>query len=137
MVRKFIIDDNYRKEISEYTVWDKTTVDTSLINHARNVDRIVTDIYKLKKELTIAKKEYKLLYNKKYYYYTYDSDEVADTETEKKHMIEKDEEIIEITSIVSDIENDIEFLTNFKDALRDKGFNIKNFIDWQNFLAGK
>ena len=95
--------------------------------------------------LTKAQSEYNQLYKKKWVFYTgkADPEEYKETNFELKVLrqdvgtfIEADEEIIKQTQKVSYLKTVCNYLENTLKQVNNRGFQIKNAIDWKRFTEG-
>ena len=95
--------------------------------------------------LTQAQSEYNQLYKKKWVFYTgkADPEEYKETNFELKVLrqdvgtfIEADEEIIKQTQKVSYLKTVCNYLENTLKQVNNRGFQIKNAIDWKRFTEG-
>ena len=124
---------------------DDTELDIESLNtpiiHAKYLKRYST--YSLM--LTKAQSEYNQLYKKKWVFYTgkADPEEYKETNFELKVLrqdvgtfIEADEEIIKQTQKVSYLKTVCNYLENTLKQVNNRGFQIKNAIDWKRFTEG-
>ena len=124
---------------------DDTELDIESLNtpiiHAKYLKHYST--YSLM--LTKAQSEYSQLYKKKWVFYTgkADPEEYKETNFELKVLrqdvgtfIEADEEIIKQTQKVSYLKTVCNYLENTLKQVNNRGFQIKNAIDWKRFTEG-
>tara|TARA_R100000742_G_C4261906_1_gene79712 strand:+ start:48 stop:476 length:429 start_codon:yes stop_codon:yes gene_type:complete len=124
---------------------DDTELDIESLNtpiiHAKYLKHYST--YSLM--LTKAQSEYSQLYKKKWIFYTgkADPEEYKETNFELKVLrqdvgtfIEADEEIIKQTQKVSYLKTVCNYLENTLKQVNNRGFQIKNAIDWKRFTEG-
>ena len=124
---------------------DDTELDIESLNtpiiHAKYLKHYST--YSLM--LTKAQSEYNQLYKKKWVFYTgkADPEEYKETNFELKVLrqdvgtfIEADEEIIKQTQKVSYLKTVCNYLENTLKQVNNRGFQIKNAIDWKRFTEG-
>ena len=125
---------------------DDTELDIESLNtpiiHAKYLKHYST--YSLM--LTKAQSEYNQLYKKKWVFYTgkADPEEYKETNFELKVLrqdvgtfIEADEEIIKQTQKVSYLKTVCNYLENTLKQVNNRGFQIKNAIDWKRFTEGR
>ena len=95
--------------------------------------------------LTKAKSEYSVLYKNKWLFYTgkADPEEYKESNFELKVLrqdvgtfIEADEEIIKQTQKVYYLKTVCNYLENTLKQVNNRGFQIKNAIDWKKFTEG-
>ena len=124
---------------------DDTELDIESLNtpiiHAKYLKHYST--YSLM--LTKAQSEYNQQYKKKWVFYTgkADPEEYKETNFELKVLrqdvgtfIEADEEIIKQTQKVSYLKTVCNYLENTLKQVNNRGFQIKNAIDWKRFTEG-
>ena len=124
---------------------DDTELDIESLNtpiiHAKYLKHYST--YSLM--LTKAQSEYSSLYKRKWVFYTgkADPEEYKETNFELKGLrqdvgtfIEADEEIIKQQQKVSYLKTVCHYLENTLKQVNNRGFQIKNAIDWKRFTEG-
>jgi len=134
--RGFIIDDVYRTALHEKVKIHKEKIENEMLSNTDYIMTTLNDISKLLSEMNEATCEKKTLYREKTDYYRNDHEVVAENEYEIKKWVAEDADIIEIDKVVKEIENDIKFLEQVKDILKQKSWDMKNYIDAKKFFAG-
>ena len=83
--------------------------------------------------------EYKILYRKKWEYYSGKNDSPFPLKILKQDMsiyLESDEELIESKNKLEYYKDILSFLEGILKSLNNRGFQIKNAIDWKKFTEG-
>jgi uncharacterized protein with ATP-grasp and redox domains len=129
-------DEKFRDMVKNDVAIDKGLLDNEILTHTTKIQRYVTlwfnKGFQLKNKIRERDKLYRELYN----YYKFQYEKVLDSFSEIKTYIEGDDKYIELQKQIDEITIDYNFLEKTLENLKDKGYNLKNYIEWQKYLKG-
>jgi Recombination, repair and ssDNA binding protein UvsY len=139
-------------EIVELWNVDSEIDKTLISNESIKIPKLHNKYYKIFSQEKLALKkldtDYKRLYRDKYEYYmgTLDRETLEDykwkpnprtiIKSDIPMYIEADQDVINLTLKIAYQKEKIAFLESIIQNISNRGFMIKNFIDWQRFVSG-
>ena len=136
MTRKFKLTDDYIEKLTAKSEIKREKLELEL---AQNTDILVTITNDMRKILSDYKKanlDYKKLYADKYGYYSHQCEIVPENETEKRAMIESDDDIQESLQLIDEIDVDRQWMEDQRKNFQQKSWDCKHLIDWEKFKSG-
>lgn len=86
--------------------------------------------------LRVYEEKRKEVYRKLYTFYKLESDLKINTQAELQLFIESDLQYIETFAICNTLKEIVQYITDVIDNLKGKGYEIKRFIEWSQFING-
>lgn len=132
-IQNFLQD--IKGEYEKDSNWDVHNISLYLMDLAGKVAKYINYWTKMKHLLIQVDNEYNKLYYLKYS--DYKDGNINYTQTEIKDLLPKDPELVEITYVRSLIITVLDSIEKMIDNFKSIRFDIKNYIEMEQFLAGK
>jgi hypothetical protein len=126
-----------KEESKVDTAFDKTTIDATGFNITMNKTKWITK----KCEWDYVYRQFELKRKKSYVklhdFYEFESNNKLSTKADYDLFIESNDQYVDINNICLTIKSLIIFIDGTIDNLKTKGFEVKAFIEWQQFKNGR
>jgi len=134
--RKFIITDEYRKQMQVDTSVNAGNAKDFLLSHSLKLANYLDDWRRLKREFIELNKELTGIKKDKWSFYRFKHSFQTST-TDADRLTANDTDLMEYQSLLDEIELDIKFLEKYMESLSGKSFSINNWIKLSMFENGE
>jgi hypothetical protein len=119
---------------TDITVKEKDILDY-LLNHAIKVSKYINYHRKLVTKYSKLKEIYDDLYTEKWNHYRFKYEYSTNT-SDANRLTDNDKDVRTKKYELDDVEADINQIKSFIEVIKNKGFALKNYIEYQKFIHG-
>jgi len=129
--------EELQKQIAEELKIDKNSLDSSSSENPLLMQKYINLFLRESNVLNKLQSQFSSLYKDKTIFYKTDFKYVPDNFRELNAFVEGDEEMIAIKEKIANQNSIVKFLSDTISTFKDRGWAIKNMIDFRRFMAGE
>jgi hypothetical protein len=125
-----------QEEVKRDVVFDESNVSNTIVKVPQLHTKYMNLLHQMQLQVIITENKYNKIYRKKYMYYRDDFEILLKGKDEIKLMVDSDEELVAVRSILQYEKTICEYLEGVVKQISGFSFLIRDFIEYEKFQAG-